>query len=169
MLAGAHSLAAKDNCCPDDNSGSLSACGQACSITNNEYNVVSPTTDGDCCSDCAPECLSARGQVDPVGIQPTSENKDNVITPTVNARASINCRLSRMSPTYPYAKQAAVPVDVAKVIPTSHIWGLLERQSRVPHPFQTTPIPVPVERWVEMLDVVRKLLSDASSRSHVAA
>lgn len=82
---------AEGGCCDCSPKG-LSSRDQACPIPDNEDNVA-PDADGDCCSDCAPECLSVRGQVYPVDIQPTSENKDNIGTPTVNARASINVAL----------------------------------------------------------------------------
>lgn len=98
--------AAEGGCCDCSPKG-LSSRGQACPIPDNEDNVVAPDADGDCCSDCAPECLSVREQVYPVGIQPTSENKDNVVTPTVNARASINValRVSRQYVPMPNRRQ----------------------------------------------------------------
>ena len=98
--------AAEGGCC-DCSPKRLSSRGQACPIPDNEDNVVAPDADGDCCSDCAPECLSVRGQVYPVGIQPISENKDNVVTPTVNARASINValRVSRQYVPMPNRRQ----------------------------------------------------------------
>ncbi|KAI9510295.1 heavy metal translocatin [Russula earlei] len=98
------SSTAEDDCRPDFSPRILSACGQACPVgtgatTGNEDHVVASVVEGDCrsnpddvpsaagdvcCSDCAPEGVSVRGQVRPIGTEQNVVNEDIAVISTLD-------------------------------------------------------------------------------------